>query len=479
MCLCQQHAEEDEKPSPKQQLESAIVERDSLISVAELFNRNCSERYKKSKNSSTVSPSCNARTLWKHCTAADFNISRVLGAKRPQRGFLTLLMPLRPRDTHDYLMKAVDSIVDNSSPSDRRVVTAIVFLGNDLDEHARRRILRFMTQRYERYLASGFLQVAQSPLEQELLQRPQRLETASASSFQNSSFFQFRQLVDFGFALKYCLTQGNEYFMLLSDDVIMTENYIPAIEGFHNINRNRKWVSLQFATPGMTGKFISKAVLRELTDFSLFFTPYHSVDILYQYYIDLRLQRLNYIRKPSIFDRICNRTTRPNVTQELHYSKTPHNPPVKFHTSLEAVDGKHLPAAAYGTGLDFFHGKFPKADDFFVLVFREPTTISRVIVNTGVRKNKQLDPKESIRDILLDGSLELSHTRAEDGKSECVGYQTLGYFVLGSVDVQAIEDRFSRDAHCLRIKVLQTQIQWLVISSISIWTQQQKEPSSA
>ncbi len=139
------------------------------------------------------------------------------------------------------------------------------------------------------------------------------------------------------------------------------------------------------------------------------------------------------------------------------------NPEARCYTNMLQYQ-HYLPEHAYNQNPDeYFWGKTPKAGDEFTVVFTEPVQIQAVRIETGHPSQKN--------DFLRKGVLEASQTLSSRPptaleKANCDNYVLLGNFTSGKTELR--EPKLKWAVKCLRIRVVEAQEEWLIISSIDL-----------
>ena len=386
---------------------------------------------------------------------------------------ITFAISIEPGTTIERLNKTLESLIENSSPEERDGIIIVIYLGERVERHKQIVIKEWIYQEYTNHLDSGFFQVVQSP-QSVANTRPQR--SANTNSISGLSARETRRdlAVDTAFMLAYCNhAHKTRFFMQLSDDATFEKEFIAAIRDFVRRNCPNRWHTLHFATIGVTGRLYHRSELHRLANFLMFFSPRYGIDVLYQYYADLRSQRVNYLRVPSIFRKIENRTLPRNPRNAR---KTPKNPRgAMVYSSITPFSEKHYPEAALSRSTMYFLGMNPQPGDEVVVILPAPMPIKHLRVDSGHRNEGEGDPEGTLRDILLDGRVEISSYAEKlptDGNKLqlCKKYHTIGYSVLGTIDIGDIDRQYRMNVTCIRITVLQKQLQWLAIERIFIWT---------
>lgn len=409
-----------------------------------------------------------------NCTRDVLNQTMVLGNGTRKATFLSIAILVDGLESLDQLEGTLVSILLNSVDRERDDVIIIIYLGDHLGIDGAEAVKDKVSRRFKDQVTSGFFQVVHSAAGLYSTQRPQQLATTTAyQGLLPGGTTSYLRVNDFAFVFMYCHeVLASNFFMTIPDDATLAKGFITEIRSFITTNNNNTWLMLDFSTVDFSGKLYRHENLPELAHFVMFFSDLdQSMNTLYQYYADLRLQRRNFLKTSSVFHRIHRRTSLVNKTNELRYGLAD-NPAGKVYSTLEPFSLKHKPQFAYGSEAKYFYGKFPQEGDTLVLIFNESTPIVRVSVKTGTRNPK--DPKDVTRDILLDGVLELSAQldkgHSKNGIPKCREYKPIAYTTFGLIHATDVEQQFKEQVACLRIRVLSLQVQWLAVREISVWT---------
>lgn len=138
------------------------------------------------------------------------------------------------------------------------------------------------------------------------------------------------------------------------------------------------------------------------------------------------------------------------------------NPKATIYTTLQTYLS-FMPQLAYSKTEGFFwsHGS-PGEGDIFVVVFDEPQTVDRVIVDTGSENHPT--------DILASATLLASLTVLKNAERfDCTNDIPLGDFQDGRVEVKEVSEKVKFKIVCLQIKVTKQQSTWAIIREIAVF----------
>ena len=325
---------------------------------------------------------------------------------------------------------------------------------------------------YMKYLEEGFIQVIQAPA---YFYPPLRNLKENFGDKSDRVRWRSKQAVDFAFMFIYSQSLS-DYYLQLEDDVITTAGYVSAISDFIEANAKNYWVTLEFSVLGFIGKLFHSYDLDRLAQFVMFFYEDQPVDFLYRYFNVLNGQQDTYVRVPTLFQHKGKQSSLKDKVVDVKDQyfdvdqkqfRNSDNPPGTIYTSMEHF-GSYLPQLCYSSASGFFWAKKPMEGDVLILIFNEPTLISRIAITTGSQQHPS--------DTLIKGNVALSPTlvRGAGNSKEtmlpkCGVYTEIGVFEKGQFDAK-VDEIYSGKVSCLRILVQMSQDQWMVVREIAIWT---------
>ncbi|XP_041368117.1 alpha-1,3-mannosyl-glycoprotein 4-beta-N-acetylglucosaminyltransferase C-like [Gigantopelta aegis] len=387
------------------------------------------------------------------------------GIQRSHQVSLTVGIPTVKREGVLYLLDTVQSLVNESSPQDRRSITVVVMLA-DVDQSHNEMILSRIRTRFPAELKSGFLQIIRAPLEDypslQNLRRTfgdakTRVVWRSKQNLDYSSLMAFSQNI-------------SQYYLQLEDDVIAAPSYYRKIMSFIKSKR-QEWTMMEFSALGFIAKLYQSRDLMKLAILLRTYFNEQPCDFLLEYHLRLELQKERYIRKPTLFKHMGKHSSLKNITRNnvntFFQGRTKvykgDNPDADVHTNM-AVFESYLPENAYKLQADdsAFWAKTPKVGDTIEIIFKRPTNISRIVVETGFSDDRQ-------RDCLVGARLDAGYKVSRDVnlKGHCTDVRNLGEFIDGRIDVTVTKP--SAEIGCLLITVTKTRNKWLFVREIAVF----------
>ncbi|XP_063960525.1 alpha-1,3-mannosyl-glycoprotein 4-beta-N-acetylglucosaminyltransferase C-like [Lytechinus pictus] len=460
---------DDKEPTKHAQfIKQVINQRDTLFDTIGILKQKCSGDHGRRRGSGRNS-SDGSVWIWTKPSEVDLRKSLVLGYRKDETGFLTIGIPTVQRESEHYLTQTLDSLIENSTPEEQAEVTLLVFLA-DFEEEKRNVLKNLLMDRYLNYLESGYIQVIQAP--QGFYPPLDNLKLLYGDS-KERVYWRSKQCVDFAFMFFYA-DSLSEYYIQIEDDVVTTAGYISAIQEYVQLKSSTDWITLEFSVLGFIGKLFHAYDLDRLAQFIMFFYQEQPVDLLYRYFTSINGQKEMHQRLPSIFQHKGKQSSLKDKESHLEdnffdlYKRQyidSDNPPAKVYSDMKQFSMYLGPQLSYSIEPGYFWAVSPQEGQSVVVVFNDPTVLSRIAVATGSDKHPA--------DILEVAALELSSALLQSGNEgtlpECSSYVEIGQFVKGSIDVN-VQDKFTETVACLRIHVLVSQVQWGVIREIAVWT---------
>lgn len=258
---------------------------------------------------------------------------------------------------------------------------------------------------------------------------------------------------------------------MLEDDVQCSHSFLTAIKKVLASKEGSYWVTLEFSKLGYIGKLYHSTDLPRLAHFLLMFYQEMPCDWLLSHFRNLLTQK-NVIRfKPSLFQHIGYYSSFRGTENRLKdddfeedFFDVPDNPPATISTNLKVFEN-YDPSKAYSNSDEYFWGKSPSTGDFFTIVFMKPMNITRIHIVTG--------SEDRHGDVLHSGIVEVGKNPklTQKGK-DCIEYVKVKEFQYGQFDQKDVGNIINFTVECVRIFVTESQSDWLIIRSISIWAKQ-------
>ena len=164
--------------------------------------------------------------------------------------FLTIGIPTinRRKAEFTYLKGTLQSIVEQTSDSDKESVIVLIFLA-DFNETLKEPVIRHIQQYYQKYLDSGFMQIMQAHRD---AYPPLQGLKRNYNDAEIRVKWRSKQVVDFAFMFYYGRNLS-DYYIQIEDDVICAPNFVRHIKDFIQAQK-KNWVNLEFSSLGFIGK---------------------------------------------------------------------------------------------------------------------------------------------------------------------------------------------------------------------------------
>ncbi|XP_052802067.1 alpha-1,3-mannosyl-glycoprotein 4-beta-N-acetylglucosaminyltransferase C-like [Mya arenaria] len=374
----------------------------------------------------------------------------------------TFGIPTVKRPSENYFQKMFRGMVNKTTEEQRKEIIFVVFLADLNNSEWKNSMKNDLLANYSYLVKTDSLLV---------IQAPESFYADLTNTNDSYLYWRTKQNYDYAYLMTYC-RHLSEFYVQMEDDVIPSDNYYSAIMGYVENQSDDNWVCLEFSKLGFIGKMYHSRDLMGLSAMFLIFNSSQPVDYIYVYF-NILSGRRSALRKPTLFQHLGYHSSLDKKIQPLQddfFNMPPKkwkgdNPPSKIYTSLE--QSTDFPAnMAYSLDVGFFWSIGPaKINDTFTIVFETPQRMSRVVIETG--------NKDHARDNLQNGCLEFSSHYSDTGENlNCDNFKKLDDFEGGHLFIDS--DKMNSVVHnasvnCLRIRVLESQNEWLIISEIAVF----------
>ncbi|KAK3103831.1 hypothetical protein FSP39_022272 [Pinctada imbricata] len=400
----------------------------------------------------------------------DHSKSQIYGHFRNEKGFLTIGIPTVYRKDKDYLMTTIKSLVRNSNSYDRKRIVLVVLLADRNHSLVMERA-ETINRNFVHLVRNGHLHIL----------HPSGIEYPDFSLLKrnfNDSFervaWRSKQNIDYSYLFMYC-RNISRYYIQLEDDVSSARNFPVEIYRFIQIvnTSKRTWHCLQFSNLGFIGKLFKSSDLEEIAMFILMFFDEQPGDLLIKYYLRIKTQFEDIIKKPTLFQHEGVMSSLDGkVQKEKDWNYMDHkyvarkrffinNPQANIKTTMRCFED-HFPIRAYDLSDRFFWAMAATKGDKYLITFTSLQNFTRIYVQTG----------HYIRtaDVLENGILLASTGSQSSNTHTCGEFRPLGHFVNGKFDTKAQRIKLPSSIACLKIEVTESQTQWIIFREISLFT---------
>ncbi|NXJ05074.1 MGT4C acetylglucosaminyltransferase, partial [Odontophorus gujanensis] len=396
--------------------------------------------------------------------SAPLNISYHLlaGSPPPHKKYLAVGLASVRRPRGYYLPATLQSLFEQSSEEELQEMVVVVHLA-DADPGWNAQVAADIGQRFAPQILMGRLVLIHAP--HKFYPTLEGLKR-NYNDPEERVKFRSKQNVDYAFLFTFAANLSS-YYLMIEDDVLSAKSFFTAIRRAVASQKGSTWATLEFSKLGYIGKLYRSSDLPRLARFLLLFYQEMPCDWLLSHF-RLLLTQKDVIRfKPSLFQHMGLYSSFQGSINQLKDDEfqadgtdLPDNPAAAVFTSMLVFEN-YEPSKAYSSAEGYFWGKNPAVGSVFCVVFHQPAHVTRVRVRTGSSERRG--------DFLRAGVLELGRGRRADGR-DCSVYITVGNFEKGNLEQRELEKRAGSPVECVRIRVTQSQNEWLIIQSIDVWT---------
>ena len=368
------------------------------------------------------------------------------------------------------MLQTIQSLIDNTNDVDKKDISIVVFLA-DIDESPKSTAKAELTQNVRKYIDEGLLTVIEAYPE---FYPPLNNIKEKYGDSDSRRTWRSKENVDATFVMCYC-KDLSQYYIHLEDDVISSPSFFPKLQGFIKAQSVKPWLMLDLTIQGSKAKAYQSNNLANIASYFYLMFDEMPIDWLMDYWRKIKDEHEGSPRLPpaSLFQHIgdqsslkekglSGREQREPFFDQYDQKYRGRNPPASVTSSMSSNQGK--PQDAYEKGSGYFWANSPRKDDFVLIKFNAPTVVRKVFIDTG--------SYHAWHDVLRSGDLEASfestawEVKPFNTSNQCGEFKSLGAFNKGKVE-SSVEE--SRRVTCLRITVLQDQMEWLYIREIDVW----------
>ncbi|XP_053106851.1 alpha-1,6-mannosyl-glycoprotein 4-beta-N-acetylglucosaminyltransferase-like [Hemicordylus capensis] len=379
-----------------------------------------------------------------------------------QKKLLTVGLCSVKRKRENYLLETLRSVFEQSTQEELKEMVVVVHLA-DPDQEWNNQVVENIGRRFALQLLLGHLLVIHAPFEH---YPPLEGLKRNFNDAEERVRFRSKQNVDYAYLMNFAANLST-YYLMIEDDVRCSKSFFSAIKRVLASQELSYWVTLEFSKLGYIGKLYHSSDLPRLARFLILFYQEMPCDWLLVHFRLLLTQKEVIRFKPSLFQHVGHYSSFQGTANRLKDedfeedpNTLPDNPPADMITDIHTFEN-YLPSKAYSNTEDYFWGKAPSTGNSFTLVFKQPAHIFCIRIHTGSKQRQG--------DYLRAGLVQLGTQKKRGGRG-CATFISVGVFVQGQFDRQGLENSTASPPECVRILVTASQNEWLIISSISIWT---------
>ncbi|XP_033112862.1 alpha-1,3-mannosyl-glycoprotein 4-beta-N-acetylglucosaminyltransferase C-like [Anneissia japonica] len=393
-------------------------------------------------------------------------LPNVKGEHLNSEGFLTIGIPTIHREKGFYILETLQSIIDNTSEEDKKMIIIVVFTA-DFNATYNQEVSQQIGKRFYNFVDSGLIRVIQAP--NGYYPTFQNLKHNYGDS-EKRVIWRTKQVLDYAFLYQYCYNL-TDYYMQLEDDVRASPKFVQSIQEYIVLNMNENWSTLEFSELGFIGKVFRSTDLKRFMDFVLIFFQDQPIDYLLKYFNVLNGQKKTLLRVPSLFQHVGTFSSLHEKEQPLkdrffeengrtHFAD---NPPAEVYSSISTFS-MYAPNLAYTNDPGYFWGRVPRVGDVILVIFHEAVRLKRVVFETGSSGH----PHDILYSALLTAGRQVLKFN-ENSPPTCQDEVELAVFNNGKIDVQDIDDGIKSDVACLKVLITGSQPNWVLLREIDVW----------
>ena len=367
-------------------------------------------------------------------------------------------------DGKNYLLRTIQSLLENMNDVDRKQTFIVVFLA-DFNETMKTAVATNLLELFHKEIEEDILHVIEtSP---QYYPKLTNLKLKFGDS-QNRTRWRSKQNIDFAFLMCYCKNLAT-YHLHIEDDVTASPSVFQKLRDFIS-SQVKDWPILDVSAMGHVAKVYKSKDLENIASYFFLMYDEKPVDLLVGHWRTIKNPENPRVILPegSFFQHRGNRSSlrekkwKKNIWNDRYFDVYDHkykglNPPADVSSSIASNKGN--PQDAYRSGFGYFWGKHVKMNDHVTVKFNSAVNVKQVFVDTGSNL--------ALKDLLKFGVLQASFASSGGAIStSCGEFKTVGSFVGGKANV-TLHD--SQKIDCLRILVTQHQSEYIFLREIDVW----------
>ena len=385
------------------------------------------------------------------------------------QGFLSVgIASVKRPSGANYLPQTIQSLIDNLSDKDKKNTYIVTFLA-DLHDPPKSTTKEELSKSFGKYIEQKLLTVIEvyPKFYPPLTNIKQKYGDSNSRRTWRS-----KENVDAAFVMCYC-KELSQYYIHLEDDMISSPSFFPKLQDFINTQNVKPWAMLDVTIKGSKAKVYRTSDLGNIASYFYLMYDEMPIDWLMGHWRRVKEQHPQTKFPPaSLFNHIGDRSSLQENGLSGLRQKEPFfdqydqkykglNPPATVTSSMSPHQGK--PQDAYDKGSGYFWAKNPRKDDYVLIIFKTPTAVQEVFVDTGSYQARD--------DLLNSGVLQASFEAAEghpqlQSSNSCGNFKTFGSFYSGKAKISTDK---SKRVNCIRILVTEKQSKGIYLREIDVW----------
>lgn len=385
-------------------------------------------------------------------------------------------IPTIRREKIQYLAETVKSLIEGMTEEEKNICLIIVFVAEPWDEEYAFKVGEEMKDKFPQSIESGLLEVIAPP--ENFYPDMDHLKLTFGDTKERVRW-RTKQNLDFSFLMLYARTRGF-YYVQLEDDVIAKPGYISVMKTYADQQTNDDWLLLEFSALGFIGKLFKSSNLPFVVEFFLMFHKDKPIDWLLDHLLwvkvcspekdpkhcDRMKAEVRKRFKPSLFQHVGTQSSLRGKTQKLKDKdfgkqaifRAHVNPVASVHTTIKAYQKFFLKKAYIGE--DVFWGLAPTEGDTVEFRFDPPIEIASYLFRSG----HQNHPDDKFTNTIVEINPE---------SDDVNHYIQVGDFNSAGIATTELDPKYGKIA-AIRLKVLQSSENWVVLSEIHIIERKKK-----
>lgn len=368
-------------------------------------------------------------------------------------GFLTVGYLHRGKcKNSENLERSLESLISNSKNIKFEQVSIVILL-EDCSSVDKSKFLRRIDFKFKSLVRQKVLKVVKTPEEFYINTSDRSQYWEKLTSYSSEYIRKSKAIIrNMAYLWKFSTTQSH-YFIQFTDHVIVEGNIVLALMRYAKNWSNNLWLWAENLKGVLTGRVYNTKDLPELIEVVDLLGSHLPVDYILTYYRHFRYSRQVLKIPQSLIS--------------VNYTFIADNPSAVVTTSLLFGGGKVL-QDIYENRKGYFWALAPKQGDFILIDFKDPTWISRILIETGAHLYEDIIPAASLSVVFEDES-ENTNFKAGCYKSN---YTKIADFTGSVLDIEGFIIS-SAKASCIKVlisPIISEEFQfWTIIRTIAVF----------
>lgn len=235
--------------------------------------------------------SCNELSLNQICLLPSYKISKDRKGVKLVFGIPTVKRPVKT-----YLKETIHSLIDGLSKDERAEALFIIMVAKPLDQEYLMEVYAKLNDTFAEHFLSGLLEIILPNFS--FYPNLEKIEPNLGDSKIRTKW-RTKQNLDFSYLMMYAQTRG-KFYCQMEDDIVAKPGYFAAMMKFVFVQKNNKWIVLEFSSLGFIGKLFHTCDVPSVSQFITLFYKEQPVDWLLDRYL---FTRVCYLGQVSFWSR--------------------------------------------------------------------------------------------------------------------------------------------------------------------------------